>query len=62
MKSIGDYAFYGCENLKEIVIPDSVKRIGDSAFDDCKNLKIKAHKGSYAEQYALENEIPFEEI
>lgn len=30
--SIADYAFYGCNNLHEIVIPDSVKRIGEGAF------------------------------
>ena len=60
--SIDDWAFSKCESLREISIPNSVTSIGERAFDDCKNLKIKAHKGSYAEQYTLENDIPFEEI
>ena len=29
---IGDYAFFGCEGLKSISIPDSVRTIGDDAF------------------------------
>ncbi len=36
--SIGNGAFYTCNNLKEITIPDSVTRIGDYAFDGCTSL------------------------
>ncbi len=36
--SIGDDAFYGCENLANITIPDSVTSIGDDAFSNCKSL------------------------
>ena len=35
---IGDRAFYDCRNLKNIVIPNSVKEIGDWAFASCKSL------------------------
>lgn len=36
---IGDYAFYGCENIQSVSVPDSVKTIGESAFTGCSNLK-----------------------
>lgn len=36
--SIGMGAFYGCESLTAITIPNSVTIIEDSAFHDCKNL------------------------
>ena len=36
--SIGDWAFSGCNNLTEIVIPDSVTSIGDYAFHYCSSL------------------------
>ena len=36
--SIGNYAFYGYENLTSITIPDSVTSIGDCAFEYCIEL------------------------
>lgn len=36
--SIGDEAFYSCENLISIDIPNSVKSIGDGAFENCSSL------------------------
>lgn len=38
VKGIGDKAFYGCEGLTSIVIPDSVTYIGKSAFIGCSGL------------------------
>ena len=35
---IGDRAFYDCDSLTSVVIPDSVTIIGDSAFRDCDSL------------------------
>ena len=34
-KSIGDYTYYGCDFLKEIVIPDGTEEIGKAAFEGC---------------------------
>ena len=36
--SIGEGAFYQCESLKSIIIPDTVTSIGDGAFCDCESL------------------------
>ena len=48
--------------LKSITIPDGVNKIGKCVFDGCNKLVIKGYSDSYAEKYAKENEIPFEEI
>lgn len=37
--SIGDSAFFDCESLKSIKIPNSVAIIEDFAFANCKSLK-----------------------
>ena len=37
--SIGDYAFYGCENVTSVSLPSTVTQIGKLAFYGCKNLR-----------------------
>lgn len=36
--AIGDRAFYECDSVTKITVPDSVKSIGDAAFGFCGNL------------------------
>ena len=36
--SIGNYAFYFCENLTSVTIPDLVTSIGNWAFSNCSDL------------------------
>ena len=36
--SIGDYAFYGCSGMTELILPNSVTSIGDGAFICCSDL------------------------
>lgn len=39
VQTIGDFSFYGCNGLKEIVIPDTCKSLGISCFQSCFNLE-----------------------
>ncbi|MDE6272349.1 MAG: leucine-rich repeat protein [Muribaculaceae bacterium] len=36
--SIGEYAFYGCHNLKKVTLPQSLLTLGRGAFADCPAL------------------------
>jgi hypothetical protein len=37
--TIGDYAFYGCDNLERINLPSTIQSIGKDAFNGCVKLK-----------------------
>ena len=56
---IGDNAFKGCENLEQVIIGENVTSISPTAFEGCDNVMIYGVKGTYAEQYAAENNIDF---
>ena len=47
-KVIADSAFYHCENLCRVILPDSVISIGKSAFESCENLCSVTIPGSVA--------------
>ena len=54
LKSIGDYAFYGCYcaffgSNKELIIPESTEYIGRSAFYGCESIYSLAVPGSVQE-------------
>lgn len=57
--SIGDCAFFYCDSLTSVSIPDSVTSIGDYAFGDCSNLTLTVPRNSYAAEYAKTNNIPY---
>jgi len=68
--SIGEQAFYNCPALEKIFVPETVTSIGEQAFygdtgivgEDFYGstiLTIYGKIGSYAQQYANANEIPF---
>ena len=59
ISSIAEEAFSGCYKLKKIVIPKSVEFIIDYPFWECTMLKIYGYKGSAAQKYAKNNNIPF---
>lgn len=57
IQTIGKFAFGNCTSLKEITIPDSVTSINATAFDGCEDLVIYCNSGSYAHEFAEENQI-----
>ena len=58
--SIGTSAFARCEALGKIKVPASVTRIGKNTFKTQKcGLVIYCGCGSYAEKYALDNDLEF---
>ncbi len=59
VESIGDDAFKNCVKLNKITIPKATTEISDSAFSYPDKVTIYGVAGSYAEQYAIENDIAF---
>lgn len=58
LKKISSGAFSDCKALTSVSIPESVTEIATDAFPDTA-LCIKGVKGSYAELFAAEQNIPF---
>lgn len=55
MRTIGDWAFWGCDNLREFVIPSSVTIIGQNVFSTYMAITFIVERGSYAESYCRQN-------
>ena len=59
VESIGYCAFNGCSNLKRAILPSTLNSIGEDAFS-YSDVVLVVYENSYAHNYALENEIPYE--
>lgn len=57
--NIYDYAFLNCKNLTKVEIPESVTNIAVKAFNKADNVTLYVYDGSYALQFAIENNIPY---
>ncbi len=59
---IGADCFTGCKAMTDLYIPASVTEIGEDAFfrftGDC-DILFHVKRGSYAEQYAIENDLTY---
>ena len=58
VESLDEYAFEMCDILEKVTIPASVTEIASNTFINSPNVTIVAEPGSYAETFALENDIP----
>ena len=56
---IGVETFAGCTNLEKINIPRSVEVISSDAFIKSDKVVIYCYSGSYAENFAKENNLPY---
>ncbi len=57
--TIGTDAFYECAALTDVTLPNSITTIEGGAFKGCPNLTLHVSGGSAAEEYALEENIPY---
>ena len=58
--SIGNKAFYCCSNLESVIIPNTVTSIESNAFDGCDGVTLYCDSDSYAEKYAVSNDLNYE--
>ena len=61
-KTIGDYAFRNCRQLRSVTIPRSVSQIGTGVFDGCdlNLLTVTVNPDSTAEQYCIDHGVRYE--
>lgn len=62
MLSIGSQAFAQCEELKKVVIPDSVKEFGEDILKDSPQAVVCCSEGSAAEAWAKKSEYAYQLI
>ena len=56
--NVCDYAFGYCGSLSKVMMPNDVPYIADYAFEGSPNVVIHCYMDSYAEQYAMNHNIP----
>ncbi len=54
------YAFAGCTSLEKIYIPSTVTSIASNSFSSNPQLTIICDKGSYTEQYCIDNKLTYQ--
>lgn len=66
LEKIDTGAFKDCKNLTMLILPKTItsievdkEYIAEASFKGCKKLKLQVESGSYAEEYAIENGIPY---
>ena len=59
--SISEHDFYGNNELTTLLVPESVSSIYN-AFGRCNKLTINGYSGSYVQEYAERNLIPFKVV
>lgn len=62
LREIRSRAFCGCTSIQTVLIPESVQTIAEDAFERCPQLVIKGKRGSAAEIYAQDHQIPFQDV
>ena len=60
--SVGYSAFNNCSNLEMLIVPDSVTSMESDSVEKTDKLVMYVNPDSYAEQFAIDNEIPYEYI
>ncbi len=60
IRSIGNKAFRGCEELSYINLPGSIANIGEDAFEDCHSLLAFVSEYSFAYGYCMQQNIQYQ--
>lgn len=55
--ALGDYIFYGCNNLKQVALPASLSSIGELVFEGCYSLKKTTVSSESSYLFADENGV-----
>ena len=59
LETIGADVWNGCGSLPSLLIPSAVREIGDYAFSSCDALTVRVYRGTYAEQYMIDQGVRF---